>query len=93
MKNKIVILGAGESGVGAAILAQRKGYGVFVSDLGKIKEKYKKILSDHHLEFEEGKHSEEKWWMRKLSLKAREYPIRRHLFKNLEMPEFRLFQK
>ncbi len=60
MKNKIVILGAGESGVGAAILAQRKGYGVFVSDLGKIKEKYKKILSDHHLEFEEGKHSEEK---------------------------------
>ena len=60
MKNKIVILGAGESGIGAAILAQQKGYAVFVSDFGKIKEKYKNTLSEYNLEFEEERHSEEK---------------------------------
>ena len=60
MKQDIVILGAGESGVGAAILAQKHGYRVFVSDLGNVKEKYRKILSDHQIEFEEGQHSEQK---------------------------------
>ena len=42
-KNKIVILGAGESGAGAAVLAKQKGFEVFVSDSGTIKDKYKKI--------------------------------------------------
>lgn len=60
MKGLVVILGGGESGVGAAILAQKKGYGVFVSDLGKIKEKYKNVLADYKIAFEEEKHSEEK---------------------------------
>ena len=60
MKTKIVILGAGESGVGAAILAQKKGYAVFVSDLGKIKEKYKNVLSQKKIDFEESRHSESK---------------------------------
>lgn len=60
MRNKIVILGAGESGVGSAILAQKQGYAVFVSDLGKIKEKYKAVLSGYNIEFEEGRHSESK---------------------------------
>ena len=41
---KIVVLGAGESGVGAAILAQQKGYEVFVSDAGRIKDAYKAML-------------------------------------------------
>lgn len=58
LRNKIVILGAGESGVGSAILAQKQGYAVFVSDLGKIREKYKAVLSDYNIEFEEGRHSE-----------------------------------
>ena len=53
----IVVLGAGESGVGAAILAKKKGYGVFVSDVGKIKEKYKKVLLQYEINFEEGKHT------------------------------------
>jgi UDP-N-acetylmuramoylalanine--D-glutamate ligase len=58
MKNKnIVILGAGESGTGASILAKKQGYNVFVSDFGIIKEKYKKILIDNQIDFEEGKHS------------------------------------
>ena len=53
----IVVLGAGESGVGAAILAKKKGYGVFVSDVGKIKEKYKNVLLQYEINFEEGKHT------------------------------------
>ena len=60
MENKLVILGAGESGVGSAILAQKQGYAVFVSDLGKIKDKYKSVLSGKNIDFEEGIHSEEK---------------------------------
>ncbi|MCD4788671.1 MAG: UDP-N-acetylmuramoyl-L-alanine--D-glutamate ligase [Bacteroidales bacterium] len=58
MKKRIVILGAGESGVGAAILAMKKGFGVFVSDFGKIKEKYKNVLSQFEIKYEEGKHTE-----------------------------------
>jgi len=54
---KIVILGAGESGTGAAILAAKKGNGVFVSDSGNIKEKYRNLLHLHHIPLEEGQHS------------------------------------
>lgn len=56
----IAILGAGESGVGSAILAKKMGWNVFVSDRGVIKDRYKKDLQDHGIEFEEGKHSEER---------------------------------
>lgn len=60
MINKnIVILGAGESGVGAAILAKKQGYNVFVSDFGIIKEKYKEALINREISFEEGKHTKE----------------------------------
>ena len=55
----MVILGSGESGVGSAILAKQKGYEVFVSDKGNIKDKYKQPLQEHNIIFEEGKHSEE----------------------------------
>jgi UDP-N-acetylmuramoylalanine--D-glutamate ligase len=60
MNHRLVILGAGESGVGAALLAKQKGYDVFVSDGGAIKEKYKQELFENEIEFEEGNHSEEK---------------------------------
>jgi len=60
LKKLVAILGGGESGVGAAILAQKKGYAVFLSDLGKIKEKYKQVLASYCIEFEEEKHSAEK---------------------------------
>ena len=53
----IVVLGAGESGVGAAVLAKKKEFDVFVSDSGSIKDKYKKVLSLNGIAFEEGKHS------------------------------------
>lgn len=54
---KIVILGAGESGAGSAVLAKNHGFSVFVSDMGEIKEKYREILRKNNIEFEEGKHS------------------------------------
>ncbi len=60
MKHKLIILGGGESGVGAALLGKQNGYDVFVSDSGLIKEKYKKELIDYGIDFEEGSHTEEK---------------------------------
>ncbi len=56
---RLVILGAGESGVGAAYLAVQKGYAVFVSDQGQIGESYKAKLQDLNVDFEEAKHTEE----------------------------------
>lgn len=58
--NRLVILGAGESGVGTAILGKQKGFEVFVSDFGKIKETYKQVLTHNELDWEEEGHSEEK---------------------------------
>ena len=58
MNKRIVILGAGESGTGAAILAMRQGYDVFVSDASPIHDRYKKELQENDIAFEEGKHSE-----------------------------------
>lgn len=60
MSKRIVILGSGESGVGAAVLAQAKGFNVFVSDKGTIKNKYKKQLSENNIPFEELQHTEDK---------------------------------
>jgi UDP-N-acetylmuramoylalanine--D-glutamate ligase len=57
---RLVIIGAGESGVGAAILGKTKGFEVFVSDKSLIKEQYKKELDDYGIEWEEGCHTEEK---------------------------------
>lgn len=57
---RIVILGAGESGAGAAILAKKEGFDVFVSDMSAISPKYKKVLDDHGIAWEEGHHTEEK---------------------------------
>jgi UDP-N-acetylmuramoylalanine--D-glutamate ligase len=59
MSKKISILGAGESGIGAAILAQKLGYNVFVSDMGVIKDKYLEELKENNIEFEQGKHNHE----------------------------------
>ena len=59
-KRYIVILGAGESGVGAALLAQKEGYTVFVSDFGPIADHYKKDLEHAAISFEENGHSEER---------------------------------
>ncbi|MBC8464307.1 MAG: UDP-N-acetylmuramoyl-L-alanine--D-glutamate ligase [Bacteroidetes bacterium] len=60
---KLVVLGGGESGCGAAVLGQQKGYEVFLSDKGKIKEKYKKVLTQFDIDWEEEKHSEERLFL------------------------------
>ena len=57
---RLVVLGAGESGVGTALLAKEKGYEVFVSDKGKIKEKYKEVLIHNEIEWEDQQHTEAK---------------------------------
>ena len=57
-RERIVILGAGESGTGAAILARSKGFDVFVSDAGKIKPYYRDMLDEHHIIYESGGHTE-----------------------------------
>lgn len=57
---RLVVLGGGESGVGTALLGKQKGYDVFVSDKGEIKEKYKKVLLDNEVDWEEKQHTESK---------------------------------
>ena len=66
----IVILGAGESGVGAAILATKMGWNVFVSDFGKIKESFKTEMNERGFEWEEGKHTEERVFAAELVIKS-----------------------
>ena len=56
---RIVVLGAAESGAGAAVLAKKEGFDVFVSDMSTIKEKYKELLNSHEIVWEEGQHTEE----------------------------------
>lgn len=58
MNRRVVILGAGESGAGAAVLAKAKGLDVFVSDQSSIKPKYKEMLDAHQIRWEEGQHTE-----------------------------------
>lgn len=57
---RLVILGAGESGIGTALLGKQKGYEVFVSDFGSVSEKYQKVLIQNEIEWEQQQHSEEK---------------------------------
>ena len=59
MTKRIVILGAGESGTGAAILAKKKGFDTFVSDSSHIQDKYKDMLDERNIPWEEGHHTEE----------------------------------
>jgi len=59
MNERIVILGGGESGVGAAILARQKGYDVFLSDAGNLAPDRRRTLKSQKIDFEEGGHSEE----------------------------------
>lgn len=57
---KIVVLGGGESGFGAAYLAKKKGFEVFLSDKGQIRDNYKNLLIENNIDFEEGSHDEER---------------------------------
>lgn len=84
MEGKIVILGAGESGTGAAILAKVKGYDVFVSDFGTIRDQYKTELLNHSIEFEEGKHSEDRVLNASLIIKSPGIPDKAEIIKKIK---------
>src|SRR5690606_23756754 len=80
---RLVILGAGESGVGAAILGKDKGFDVFVSDMGQIADSYKQTLEKEQISFEEGKHSEELILNADLVVKSPGIPEKAPLIKQL----------
>ena len=83
MNKHIAILGAGESGVGAAILAKKIGWNVFVSDFGAIKDEFKTELTENGFEWEEGKHSEERILNADLVIKSPGIPDKAPLIKKL----------
>jgi UDP-N-acetylmuramoylalanine--D-glutamate ligase len=84
MAERIVILGGGESGTGAAILAKAKGFDVFVTDSGKLKDNHKKDLKEHSIEFEEGSHSEEKILNANLVIKSPGIPDKAEIVKKVK---------
>lgn len=79
----LVVLGGGESGIGAAVLAKQKGYKVFVSDKGKINEKYKKVLLQNNIDYEENKHTEDKILSANLVVKSPGIPDKVSLVQKL----------
>ncbi|MEO5892024.1 MAG: UDP-N-acetylmuramoyl-L-alanine--D-glutamate ligase [Ferruginibacter sp.] len=83
MEKRIVILGAGESGVGAALLAKQQGYDVFVSDGGAIKDIYKNELVQGNIDFEESMHSEEKIFRADEIMKSPGIPEKNALVKKI----------
>jgi UDP-N-acetylmuramoylalanine--D-glutamate ligase len=84
MKQRVVIVGAGESGTGAAILAKVKGFDVFVSDLNGINGKYKGELQAHAISFEEGSHSEEIIMHADLIIKSPGIPEKAEIIKKVK---------
>src|SRR3984885_10282129 len=83
MKERMVILGGGESGVGAALLAAQRGYDVFVSDGGPLKAEYGQTLTPHQIAFEEGGHTEEKILDAKEVMKSPGIPEKNELVKKI----------
>src|SRR5690606_38091496 len=83
--NNIVILGTGESGNGAALLAKKKGYAVFVSDKGKIKEQYKQELTAAGIDFEEEQHSEDRIRQADLVIKSPGIPEKVNIIQQLRL--------
>ena len=80
---RIVILGAGESGIGTAILAKQQGFDVFISDAGVIKENYKTVLLNNNISFEEGFHTEEKILNADVVMKSPGIPEKNEMVKKI----------
>ena len=80
---RLVILGGGESGVGTALLGKAKGYEVFVSDKGTIKQKYKDVLIHNEIEWEDEMHTESKILNADLVMKSPGIPDKVPLVKKI----------
>lgn len=80
---RLVILGGGESGVGTAILGKKKGYDVFVSDFGKIKDNYKEVLTINGIKWEDGTHTEKKILNADVVMKSPGIPEKTDIVKKL----------
>jgi len=81
---KLVVLGGGESGVGTALLGKKKGYEVFLSDFGKIKQNYKDVLIQNEISWEEEKHTEEKILNADVVMKSPGIPDKAPIVKKLK---------
>ena len=86
-------MGAGESGVGAAILAKQKGWNVFVSDMGVIKDNFKNELQSHAIEWEEGKHDEDRIFKADLIIKSPGIPEKAALIIGLRNREVKIISE
>jgi len=93
MEQRLVILGGGESGVGTAILGKKKGYDVFVSDFGKIKNNYKEVLGLHGIKWEEEKHTEDLILNADLVMKSPGIPDKSPIVKKLLGKEIKVISE
>jgi UDP-N-acetylmuramoylalanine--D-glutamate ligase len=84
MSERVAILGAGESGTGAALLAKVKGYDVFISEQGQIKEKYRVELAKENIEFEEGMHTDDLILNAQLVIKSPGVPDKAEIIKKIK---------
>jgi UDP-N-acetylmuramoylalanine--D-glutamate ligase len=87
---RLVILGGGESGVGTAILGKRKGYDVFVSDYGKIKDNYKEVLTINGIKWEEETHTENKILNADIVMKSPGIPDKSGIVKKIKENNIRI---
>lgn len=90
MSKRLVILGGGESGAGTAVLGLKQGYDVFLSDKGKIADKYKAILSEYKVDYEEEQHTEEKILNADLVMKSPGIPEKADMIKKLRAQNTRI---
>src|SRR5690554_2954087 len=93
MKKKLVILGGGESGVGAALLGKKQGFQVFLSDKNLLKDEYRKKLEQNQIEFEEGKHNEEKIFTADWVVKSPGIPTTTDLIQKLTAKQIPIFSE
>lgn len=92
-RKKLVVLGGAESGVGAAILAKKKEFSVFLSDKAKIKDKYKKVLLQNDINFEENKHTESKIINADLVIKSPGIPDKIELIKKIKLKGIKIISE
>lgn len=93
MALKVVILGAGESGTGAAVLAKKLGYEVFLSDSGSIKDLYQSVLKERNIEFEEGKHDTFRIFQADLIIKSPGIPEKAPLIQEIRSRNIELISE